>query len=90
MANHKSAIKRHRQSLKRRDQNRSVRTHVRTLIKKLHAHVKDGDIESARALLPQAEKKIAQASAKGIYHNATAARKVSRLYQMVSKAAAIS
>jgi small subunit ribosomal protein S20 len=86
MANHKSALKRHRQSLKRRDANRGEKTHVRTLTKRIRSLVEEGDLEGAKAILPQAEKKIAQASAKGIYHWANAARKISRLNKLVAKA----
>ncbi|MFM1849125.1 MAG: Ribosomal protein, partial [Pseudomonadota bacterium] len=48
MANHKSAIKRHRQSLKRRDRNRDARAAVRTAIKKVRALVAAGDEKGAK------------------------------------------
>jgi small subunit ribosomal protein S20 len=85
MANHKSAIKRHRQSLKRRDRNRDVRANVRTAIKKVRALIEKGDETGAKASLLEAEKTIAKASAKGLYHKKNASRKISRLTKLVSK-----
>ena len=50
MANHKSAIKRHRQSLVRNDRNNIIRSTVRTAIKKVRAEIlaknKDGAAKS--------------------------------------------
>ena len=43
MANHKSALKHHRQSLKRRDRNRGHRARMRTAIKKFRAMIAAGD-----------------------------------------------
>ncbi len=86
MANHKSAIKRHRQSLKRREANRQEKSAVRTVIKKVHALLEQGDKEKAKAVLPEAEKTIAKAASKGLYHQKNASRKVSRLHAAVAKA----
>ena len=85
MANHKSAIKRHRQSLKRRDRNRDARANVRTAIKKVRSLVASGDENGAKASLVEAERAIAKASAKGLYHKKNAARKISRLASSVTK-----
>jgi small subunit ribosomal protein S20 len=78
MANHKSAIKRHRQSIKRRDANRTVRSSVRTAIKKAESAT-DGN--SAKDLARNAESLMAKAVKKGIFHKATLARKVSRMHK---------
>ena len=85
MANHKSAIKRHRQSLKRRDRNRDARAAVRTAIKKVRALVEAGDQKGAQASLIEAERSIAKASSKSLYHRKNASRKISRLASLVAK-----
>ena len=50
MANHKSAIKRHRQSLLARARNRAVKTRVRNVIKAVRAALVGGDVATAEAL----------------------------------------
>lgn len=53
MANHKSAIKRHRQSIKKRERNRLVRSSIRTLSKKIpqagEAPIKDSTAKDTTA-----------------------------------------
>jgi small subunit ribosomal protein S20 len=79
MANHKSAEKRHRQSLKKRELNRRTKSAVRTMIKKVRAAIKLGDIEQAKSFLVSAEKSVQTAASKGVYKKKTASRYVSRL-----------
>jgi small subunit ribosomal protein S20 len=83
MANHKSAEKRHRQSLKRRQRNRVAKGAVRTAVKKARAAIEAKD-ETAAALVREAEKTIAKAAAKGIFHRRNASRQVSRLASKLS------
>ena len=84
MANHKSAIKRHRQSLKRRDHNRSRRAEVRTAIKKASAAATAGNETEAKTLARQAESVMAKAAKRGLFHKKTLARKISRLASQAS------
>lgn len=84
MANHPSAAKRARQSLVRRDRNRSVRTGVRTAIKKVEAAVAAGDKTAATSALTHATSVIARATSKGVLHANTAGRRVSRLHLLVN------
>ncbi|MDY6825326.1 MAG: 30S ribosomal protein S20 [Thermodesulfobacteriota bacterium] len=84
MANHKSAIKRHRQSKIRELRNKSRKTTVKTMTKKIEAAVKNNAAEDARAQLKAAQKLIDKTAAKGTLHRNTAARKISRLTRMVS------
>ena len=86
MANHKSAIKRNKQSLKRREKNRTVKGALRSTIKKIHTAVASGS-EEAREILASAIPEIAKAASKGIIHKNNAARKISRLTKKVNKAA---
>lgn len=88
MANHKSAIKRHRQSIKRRDSNRAAKSAVRTAVKKAEAAAQAGNKAEAQTLVRQAESMMAKAVKKGLYHKATLARKVSRLQTRANKTAA--
>ena len=85
MANHKSAIKRHRQSIKRRDNNRLKKTAVRTAFKKALAASAEGKIDEAKALTRTAESLMAKATKKGMFHPATLSRKVSRLTKTTAK-----
>jgi len=79
MANHKSAIKRHRQSIKRRDSNRSRRAEVRTALKKAAAAAAAGNKDDAKLLTRQAESAMSKATKRGLFHKKTMARKISRL-----------
>ncbi|MBI5344387.1 MAG: 30S ribosomal protein S20 [Deltaproteobacteria bacterium] len=79
MANHKSAIKRHRQSEKRRVRNASVKSAVRTAIKKVDDAVKAGKAEEAKASLVTAVSEIDRAAIKGVLHRNNASRRISRL-----------
>jgi small subunit ribosomal protein S20 len=87
MANHKSAIKRHRQSLKRRDANRSAKAEVRTALKKASAVSASGKKDEALKATRQAESLMSKASKKGLFHKKTLARKISRLAKQANKAA---
>ena len=50
MANHKSALKRIRQSQKRRDRNVGVRSRMRTIVKKFRKAVADGESDAGQKL----------------------------------------
>ena len=85
MANHKSALKRNRQSLVRRDRNRINRTKVKTVIKRIEAAIEVEDsVEKAQEALLAAVPIIERASTKGAFHKRTASRKVSRLTKKVN------
>jgi small subunit ribosomal protein S20 len=85
LANHKSALKRNRQSLTRRDRNRANRTKVKTAVKKIDAAIEVESVEQAREALVAAMPIIERAAVKGAFHKKTASRKVSRLTQRVNK-----
>jgi small subunit ribosomal protein S20 len=88
MANHKSAIKRHRQSLKRREVNRARRGEVRTAFKKAISAISAGKGTEATNAVRDAESSIASAVKKGVIHRKTMARKVSRLAKKANAAKA--
>ncbi len=87
MANIKSAKKRILVTKKKTDRNKSVKSSVKTSIKKVEAAIEAGNKAEAEESLKAAIGKISSASNKGIYHKNTAARKVSRLTIAVNKMA---
>ena len=87
MANIKSAKKRILVSKRREMRNKSVKSEVKTVVKKVEAAIEDGDQAAAKEALTLATSKISKAANKGIYHKNTAARKISRLTVAVNKMA---
>ncbi|MFT6274371.1 MAG: small subunit ribosomal protein S20 [Halioglobus sp.] len=83
MANSPQAKKRARQSEKRRTHNSSLRSLVRTVIKKVLAAVATGDAEQAQAAYNAAVPVIDRMADKGILHKNKAARHKSRLNSQV-------
>ena len=79
MANHKSALKRARQSDKRRLRNQDIRSRVRTFVKKFRAALEAGDAAEAQKSFREAEREIRRASTKGVIPARRADRSVSRL-----------
>ena len=87
MARIKSAVKRHKQSLKRRARNRHVRSTLKTAIKDVRSEIVEGTAEKCAELMRNAASVLARAGSKGVLHKKTASRKVSRLAKAVHKAA---
>jgi small subunit ribosomal protein S20 len=79
LANTKSAEKRARQAVKRRELNVAQRSQVRSAIKKAVTAVKTGDKDQAVAALKAATPVIDAMARKGIIHRNKAARHKSRL-----------
>ncbi|HEX2640295.1 MAG TPA: 30S ribosomal protein S20 [Pyrinomonadaceae bacterium] len=87
MANHKSAEKRVRQTIKRNEINRKNRSRVRTEIKKLRAALTTSDKAASTEQLTPTISMIDKAVNKGILHRNTAARYKSRLTKHVNELA---
>jgi len=85
MANHKSALKRDRQSKVRRLRNRINKTKMKTSVEQLEAAVVAGSEEQAVKALQNAASVIQKTASKGSIHKKTAARKVSRLAKSVNR-----
>ena len=85
MADHKSALKRVRQTIKRTAHNRSMRADLRTIIKKFRLLQESGNIEKARDTYTDVQKNIDKAITKGILHKRTGARYKSRLALSLAK-----
>jgi small subunit ribosomal protein S20 len=79
----KSAKKRLRQNVRRRLQNRSVKSAARTQMKRVIAAVNEQDASRAKVELDLAYKKLDQAAAKRVMHKNAASRYKSRLAQKV-------
>lgn len=84
MANHKSAAKRARQTIKKNDVNSKTRASVRTIEKKVRLAVSTGDKDGALKSLVMFSSKMDKAAKKGLFHKNTASRKVSRLSSLIS------
>ena len=87
MPNIKSAKKRVLQTAKRQLRNQARKSSLKTAIKKVVTAVEMNDIAASKALLIEAEAKIARAKGKGLLHPNTAARKISKLAKKVAAAA---
>ncbi|MFI5916589.1 30S ribosomal protein S20 [Dactylosporangium sp. NPDC051541] len=79
MANIKSQIKRNRQNEKRRLRNKSVKSSLKTAIRKFHEATAAGDNETAVALLQDASRKLDKAASKGVIHKNQAANRKSAI-----------
>ena len=84
MANIKSAKKRILTSAKRAERNKSIKSSVKTAVKKVHAAIEAGDQAAAQEKLVAAETALSKAATKGVLHKNNASRKVSRLAKAVS------
>jgi small subunit ribosomal protein S20 len=83
LANSPQAKKRARQAEKRRSHNASLRSLVRTVIKKVLAAIATGDAEKAKVAYQDAVPVIDRMADKGILHRNKAARHKSRLNAQV-------
>jgi small subunit ribosomal protein S20 len=84
LATHKSAEKRDRQSVKRRERNVSSKSAVKTRIKSLLSAVGTKDKEASEKALKAAVPAIDKAAAKGVIHKKNASRKISRLTKKIN------
>ena len=87
MANIKSAKKRILVNRTKAERNKSIRSKVKTTIKKVYAAIDANDKEAAKAALLAATSTIDKATSKGVYHKNYASRKISRLSIAVNKMA---
>ena len=83
MANTKQAGKRAKQSTKRRGANVSLRTELRTAIKKVQKAIEGGDAKAAESALRAETSTLDRIAGKGIIHKNKAARHKSRLAAQV-------
>lgn len=82
---HKSAMKAHRQTLKRTAHNRELRAKLRTGLKAIRSAVTAGETDKAKTLLRNTYSLVDKMSAKGIIHDNAAGRYKSRLARSLAK-----
>lgn len=84
MANHKSSLKRIRQTEKRTERNRYYRTRLKNIVKAVRSAVEAGNKEEAEAAFKVANQQLHKFVSKGVLKKETASRKVSRLHLAIN------
>ncbi|KAB2847756.1 MAG: 30S ribosomal protein S20 [Hyphomicrobiaceae bacterium] len=79
MANTKSARKMVRKIARKTEVNKSRRSRVRTLVRSVEEAIATGDQNAAQNALKMTEPALARAAQKGLMHQKSASRRVSRL-----------
>ena len=85
MATHESALKAHRQNLKRRAANRQLRTRLRGALKEIRSALDAGNAADVKNQLRGTLSLIDRMASKGIIHGNTAGRYKSRLVKRLAK-----
>ena len=85
MANHKSALKRARQSKVRRLRNLGFKTRARHAVKTVRAAIEENSPDQAKERLVEATVALQKAASKGVIHKKNAARRISRLARQVNQ-----
>ena len=86
MAQHASALKAHRQSLKNRERNRQVRSRLRSALKGIRVAIDGKELSAAKDALKQTISLIDKMASRGIIHRNAAGRYKSRLHARLSRA----
>ena len=84
MANHKSAEKRARQTVKKTESNRFYRTRLKNMSKAVREAVEAKDLNAANEALKVVNKSFHSFVSKGFLKKQTAARRVGRLAKLVN------
>ena len=84
----KSALKANRQNIKRREQNRQMRSRLRTALKAIRASLDANDVDGAKTALSETVSIVDKMATKGIIHRNTAGRYKSRLAARLKPTAA--
>ena len=84
MANHASALKRYRQSQRRRLINQMNRQRLKTQLKKVRAAITSGKAAEVKAILPETFGVIDRSVQKGVIKENTARRYKSRLAKRIN------
>lgn len=83
MAQHASALKRHRQSEKRQVRNKALKTRLRHLVRAVRESIDRKDTAAASETLARAARALDKAVTKGVIHRNAASRTTSRLTRAV-------
>lgn len=87
MANHKSAEKRARQTIKKTERNRFYRTRLKNITKAVREAAANNDKNAANEAFKIANKSIHAMVSRGFLKKQTAARRVGRLALLINKIA---
>lgn len=79
MPNKHAAVKDLRKNKRRAARNLRMKTHVKTLTKKINELLKAGNAAEAKALFPKAQQAIAKADKKNLLHTNKASRNIGSL-----------
>ncbi len=85
MANHPSAAKRHRQSLKRQARNKATKTRIKNVVKAVRQALAEKSTENANAALKLASAVLDRAASNKVIHWKKAGRCISRLQTAINK-----
>jgi small subunit ribosomal protein S20 len=88
LASHESALKAHRQNVKRREHNRQLRTRLRSALRDIRAAIDGGDPAKVKDALRDTISLVDKMASKGAIHRNAAARYKSRLASRVSRKSA--
>jgi small subunit ribosomal protein S20 len=81
-------VKAHRQTIKRTERNRALRSKLRTTLKAIRTAIDTGDTAGAKAAWNQTVSLIDKMSGKGIIHDNAAGRYKSRIVKRLATASA--
>jgi small subunit ribosomal protein S20 len=84
LSNSSTAAKRHRQNVKRRLRNRTVKSELRTNMRRLLELVQSRSTEDAKKQYVSVASLLDRAVSKGVLHKGTAARKKQRLHKVLA------
>ncbi len=85
MANIKSQIKRNRTNEKARLRNKSVKSSLKTSVRRFNETVASGDKESAAAQAKVVGRELDKAASKGVIHKRQAANRKSAIFSQVAQ-----
>jgi small subunit ribosomal protein S20 len=88
VASHESALKAHRQNVKRREHNRQLRTRLRGALRDIRSAIDSGVSDEVNAALRQTVSLVDRMASKGLIHRNTASRYKSRLSARVTRKSA--
>ncbi|MBC8176435.1 MAG: 30S ribosomal protein S20 [Desulfobacteraceae bacterium] len=85
MANHKSALKRARQSEVKRINNKGYKTRVKKAVKEVRTAISDNSVDQAKKSFVKTVSIVQKAASKGVIHKKQASRKISRLATQINQ-----
>jgi small subunit ribosomal protein S20 len=88
LASHDSALKAHRQNVRRREHNRQLRSRLRSALRDIRAAIDAGDPAQVKDALRSTISLVDKMAGKRLIHKNTAGRYKSRMAQRVAKKSA--